>query len=333
MNTQKLDVLAIGDIVIDAFIKIKDAEETCDIDHANCKLCVRFGDKVPYESVDICTAVGNAPNAAVSAARLGAASAILTYVGDDQNGKDCLESLKKDGVSTEFVHTEGPKTNYHYVLWYDVDRTILIKHEPFSYSTESLPTGVDAPKWIYLSSLGEKSLDMYAQLETYLSENPDVKLAFQPGVFDIKQGKEKLKNIYTRAEIICCNVEEAQRILGETRREPKILLTSMRETLGTKNILITDSIEGAYAYDGTDMYFIPVYPHVPFERTGAGDAFFSTIVTGLSMGKALNDVLLWGPINSMSVVQQIGAQRGLLSLPKLEEYLKNAPADYVLKKI
>jgi hypothetical protein len=35
----------------------------------------------------------------------------------------------------------------------------------------------------------------------------------------------------------------------------------------------------------------------------------------------------------MSVVQQVGAQKGLLSREKLEEYLNNAPAEYKLSKI
>jgi hypothetical protein len=35
----------------------------------------------------------------------------------------------------------------------------------------------------------------------------------------------------------------------------------------------------------------------------------------------------------MSVVQQVGAQKGLLSREKLEEYLKNAPGEYKLSKI
>jgi len=40
-----------------------------------------------------------------------------------------------------------------------------------------------------------------------------------------------------------------------------------------------------------------------------------------------------GPINSMSVVQHIGAQAGLVSREALLEYLKNAPEHYVAKKI
>jgi len=43
--------------------------------------------------------------------------------------------------------------------------------------------------------------------------------------------------------------------------------------------------------------------------------------------------LSWGPINSMSVVQYVGAQAGLLSREKLQEYLANRPGDYVARKV
>ncbi len=131
----KIDFLAIGDIVIDAFIKLTDAHVHKNIDNPeSVELCVRFGDKVPYESVTVCNAVGNSPNASVSAARLGLRSAILASVGNDKHGTDCLESLKKDNVMEDFVQIEdGKKTNYHYVLWYGVERTILIKHTEFDY--------------------------------------------------------------------------------------------------------------------------------------------------------------------------------------------------------
>src|SRR3989344_5809352 len=82
-----LDFLAIGDTTIDAFIRLKDAKVHCKINNEDCELCVRFGDKVPYESVEVVPAVGNAANAAVSAARLGLKSALRAYVGEDENGK------------------------------------------------------------------------------------------------------------------------------------------------------------------------------------------------------------------------------------------------------
>ena len=89
-NMEKIDFLAIGDIVVDAFIRLKDAHVHCKIDTDACELCLGFGDKVPYESVTTVPAVGNGPNAAVSAARLGLSSAAVTHIGDDKNGENCL---------------------------------------------------------------------------------------------------------------------------------------------------------------------------------------------------------------------------------------------------
>ncbi len=329
-NNKQFDFVAIGDIVTDAFIKIKDAAVHCNINNDSCELCVRFGDKVPYEEVYVVKAVGNSPNAAVSAARLGVSSALIATVGDDQNGKDCLTELDKNGVSTEYMKTNNDyPTNYHYVLWYDVERTILVKHAPFPYS---LPVDMPAPKWIYLSSMGENSIEYHHQIAQYLKDHPETKLAFQPGTFQMKLGTEVLKDIYKETDVFFCNVEEAQRILKVTEHD-KIKLMQGLMALGPKLVCMTDGINGAYTYDGTDAYFIGVYPHTPFERTGAGDAFASTFTTALLLGLTPDQALMWGPINSMSVVQKVGAQGGLLTRAQLEEFLKNAPEDYKPKKI
>src|SRR5690606_2920778 len=107
-------------------------------------------------------------------------------------------------------------------------------------------------------------------------------LAFQPGTFQMKLGYEKLKDIYQAAEIFFCNVEEAGRILGVETLGTKELLKRTRE-LGPKTVVITDGPKGAYSYDGNEFLFIPTYPDQKpaYERTGAGDAFASTVVAGL----------------------------------------------------
>ena len=328
---RKIDFLAIGDIVIDAFIKIKDAHVHCKLDTEACELCLSFGDKIPYESLNVIPAVGNSPNAAVAAARLGLNVALVTNIGNDKNGKDCLSSLKKDGVITKYVAEEKNKiTNYHFVLWYDVDRTILIKHTDFTYKFPKLKN----ISWVYLSSLAESSLPYHQEILEFLKNNPETKLAFQPGTFQIKFGTENLKEIYKRTEIFFCNLDEAQRILKIENEDPLVLSKGIAG-IGPKIVVISDGPNGAYLYLNGELWHSPIYPDIapPFERTGAGDAFSSTFTAALALGKSPLEAFSWGPINSMSVVQKIGAQAGLLSREKLEGYLKNAPADYKVKKI
>lgn len=327
-----IDFLAIGDIVVDAFIRLHQASVHCNINHADCEICMPFAEKIPFEFAEVVSGVGNGPNAAVSAARLGLNSASMTDVGNDDHGKDCINSLKKNGVATRFVKKHsGKKTNYHYVLWYEDERTILVKHEDFGYKFSAPWRN---PKWVYITSLGAESLNYQLEVAKWLEKNPDIKVAFQPGTFQMNAGIEKLMSFYKRSDIFFCNVEEAKRILKKENAEVKELLSSMRE-LGPKTVVITDGPKGAYAHDSTDYWFMPTYPDpkAPYERTGAGDAFASTVTVALALGKPLSEALQWGPINSMSVVQEIGAQKGLLTRAKLEEYLRNAPAEYQPKKI
>lgn len=326
------DFVAIGDITTDAFIRIKDAKVNCDSTGKKCELSLRFGDKVPYESMEEIRAVGNAANASVAATRLGLDSALVTNIGDDHNGGECIATLHKNKVATDFVTVEkGKETNYHYVLWFEEERTILIKHHEYEYKFPDIGN----PRWIYLSSTGENSLEYHKQIAEYLRNNNQVKFAFQPGTFQMKMGLENLRDLYTRADIIFCNKEEARRILNKGEEQDiKNLLREMHN-IGPNVSVITDGPNGAYGYDGYEGFFMPPFPDPkpPFERTGAGDAFSATFTTAIALGKSLFDAFLWAPVNSMSVVQQVGAQKGLLTQEEILRWLSQAPQNYRPEKI
>ena len=55
MNPEQFDLIAIGDITTDAFIRITE------------EIHLRPGEKVPYESVTVVPGVGNSANAAATA--------------------------------------------------------------------------------------------------------------------------------------------------------------------------------------------------------------------------------------------------------------------------
>lgn len=322
-----MDFVAIGDTTVDEFIRLKDARVTCDINNQNCTISMRWGDKIPYDVSILVPGVGNAANAAVAAARLGLSSGFVSNVGKDRYGEDTLASFAKEGVDTRHVAVnDGIPTNHHYVLWYESERTILIRHEAFPYR---IPGEFAPPKWIYLSSTGEGAEAFHLELAAWLAAHPETKLAFQPGTFQIQMGKEKLAALYAATEVVAVNKEEAERILGTGETDMKELLEKMR-ALGPRIALITDGRNGVYVSDGAQVLRVPMYPDPspPVDRTGAGDATTSTFVAALALGKPLAEALLWGPVNSMSVVQDVGAQKGLLTRDAIEKQLATAPPGY-----
>ncbi len=344
-NKKQIDFLAIGDTTTDAFIRLHQASVHCKLNTQDCEICMPFGDKIPFEYVKVVRAVGNAANAAVAGARMGLRSALLSNLGDDENGKECMAELIKNKVITSYVKVNKNKpTNYHFVLWYEADRTILVNHNEYDYrlpeafhkktaagrySANGLP-----PKWIYLTSLAGGTTSYHLEIADYLEQNPSVKLAFQPGTFQMQLGFDTLKRLYDRTDLFVVNVEEAQRMLKTENREIKSLLKALMER-GPKLVIITDNTEGAYLFDGDHYYHVPMYPdpRPAFDRTGCGDAFASTFVSAMAMGKSPLEAFTWAPVNPMSVAQFIGAQEGLLTLDQIEWWLQRAPAEFKPKEI
>lgn len=329
---KEFDLVTIGDITTNAFIRLKEAKTICDQNGKRCELALHFGDKVPYESLTEVKATGNSANVAVGAQKLGLNVALVTNVGDDHHGQECLATLKRGGVATDFVSVHKNKeTNYHYVLWFENDRTILVKHNDYEYK---LPD-IGKPRWLYLSSLGEKSLEHHKEIAEYLRQNQDVRLSFQPGTFEIKMGAENLKDLYSHTDIFFCNTDEARKILNRPDEyDPKNLLTGIR-TLGPSVVVITDGENGAYAFDSYEGFFMPTFPNILpiLERTGAGDAFAVAFLSAVISGKSLSEAFLWAPVNAMSVISEIGAQKGLLSQEEILKFLSQAPENFHPQKI
>jgi sugar/nucleoside kinase (ribokinase family) len=329
MAQPQLDVLSVGDVVTDAFIKLFDDEAKVEKTDDGPRLSMAYGTKLPFDHAEVVEGVGNASNASVAFARLGLRSGLAANVGSDQFGRDIIAALEKNDVDTRFVHINpGNKSNYHYVLWYKEERTILIKHEEYEYHWPRFRV-IDIPKWIYFSSISEHAMEYHDQIAAWLEAHPTVKMAFQPGTFQIEAGVKRLKKIYERSEVLAVNREEATTISGGDHHDLNDLFDKLH-ALGPKIVLISDGHAGAYASDGVKRWKMPIYPDPkpPFERTGAGDAFSSTFVAALAKGADVQAALLWAPINSMNVVQHVGAQAGLLDEKQIEKLLREAPHWY-----
>jgi ribokinase len=326
---QQFDVLSIGDIVTDAFIKLLDDQEHILEDSRGTWLAIPFGTKIPFDHAEVVQAVGNAANGAVAFSRLGMSTGFVTNVGNDQEGRDMIAALEKNNIDTSFVRiNRGKKSNYHYVLWYKAERTILIKHENYEYHWPRIAPK-ETPRWVYFSSISDHAIEYHDQVADWLEDHPDVHLAFQPGTFQMKAGVKRLKRIYERTAILILNREEAVTVGGGRHEDIHDLIDKLHE-LGPQVVVVTDGPDGAYASDGKQRLQMPLYPDPkpPVDRTGAGDAFASTFVAAAAKGLTLEEALLWAPINSMSVCQEVGAQAGLLTEKELHRYLAHAPQHY-----
>lgn len=311
----KHDIISIGDPVIDSFLFVDDVEVSKDGLHAT----INWGDKLPvqkfYKSV-----AGNASNNAIGSSRLGLRAAYYCIVGDDVGGREIKHRMITEGVSTEYIFMDKSHgTNYHTVLSHGGERTIFVYHEHRTYHVPKFGSS----KWVYLTSMPEGFEVIYPGLAKYL-DTYKVKLAFNPGTYQLKAGVEVNKPILERTDLLSVNVEEAQRWVGDCGRDPEELCVRLRK-LGPKAVALTDGRRGAYSHSDEGFYYVPEFPGKRVEATGAGDSFTTAYVAALFYGKSHAEALRWGPVNAGSVVMHVGPLQGLLTRHAIESKLEHMP--------
>lgn len=326
----KFELLSIGDASIDTFMTPLESETMCKLDSKDCLICFSYGNKIPVKNLEFSTG-GNAANNAVGTKRLGIATGIVLTLGDDSVGNMIVEKLRSEGVDMTYV-IQQPSTmsNYSTIINYSGERTIFVYHAPRSYE---FPVQLPVTPWIYLTSMGESFRPFYKHMSEWLAKNPGIKLVFNPGSWQLRESYDAIKDIMELAYIVYVNREEAQKLTnfaGESLGKERDLLIALNK-LGPKICIVTDGGNGAFAYDSINGKFIKVgiLPVDPYQRTGAGDAFGSGSLAALIHGKTLEEALLWGTVNSASVIGYTGPQKGLLKFEEMGVWLERCKSSGV----
>lgn len=315
------DLLSIGDASIDTFFTPLESETLCTIDKKQCLIAFDYGNKIPVKNLEFSIG-GNAANNSVGTRRLGVNSAIVLTLGQDSVGEMIVSRLKNEGVDpTYIVEQPGTSSNYSTIINYSGERTIFVYHAPRSYE---FPVKLPVTPWIYLTSMGESFVPFYKHVADWIRKNPTVKVAFNPGSYQMRAEFKDIAEAMSLTYLISVNREEAEKLtkFGTSEGKDRELLVALSK-LGPKICLITDGGGGAFLYDSINGKFLKVgvLPVDAYERTGAGDAFGSGFVSALIHGKGLEDALLWGTCNSSSVIGYTGSQKGLLKFEEMEEWL------------
>lgn len=322
----KLDLLTIGDVCIDLYMKVEESEVSEDKDPDRPKICFYHGSKIPVKS-EMSNIAGNAVNVSMSTTKLGLKTAIYAETGDDEEAERIIKELKETGVLTDFIHKNpNSQTGVNPVIVYKGERTIFSHHEQRPYQMRNWPK----PKWIYYTSVNPGFKPFQKELVNYLKQNRDVGSAFNPGTFHMKAGLDELRNILSVAHVLFLNKDEANRFVGLGELET---LHQKLQDLGPKLTVITEAKKGASAHDGEKLVKIPIYEmdEPVMDKTGAGDSFASGFIAALFYNKSMEEALWWGAVNSSHVIRKIGAVHGLITKEEMENLVSEIIKNGVLK--
>lgn len=357
----KYDVITIGDASEDVFIrpselKISDSRSVV----SGKVMSFELGEKIPVEEVED-EVGGSAANVAVGLSRMGLKTAIITALGEDDAGEKILKCLKTEDVDTGNVDVKaGNKTNFGLIInTLDGERTIFV-YRGIKYENLKIKKSLD-PHWVFVTPLGEKSEKILGDV-LHTAAEKGAMLAWNPGSKQIHEGATHHRVLLKNTTVLFLNREEAIKFSNLPVRPREEDVMKRLHQLGPKIVIVTNGKEGARAYDGQLFYHIDIIESKKIDATGAGDSFATGFLGKLISSAAIPapsvilakagilsatrspghgvacprmtihfdkelicDALKYGIVNSTSVVGQIGAQPGLLSVEDIEKVISTYP--------
>ena len=260
----------------------------------------QLGSKIDIQNIEISSG-GGATNAATTFARQGLISSFMGVVGEDSSGEQILKMLDGESIDTSRVEfLKRFNTDYStIILAPNGERTILTYRGASEHIyAENFELKYGEFDWIYVSNL-----KIFKE-----SIKKGAKIAWNPGKKELQE-PEKVRTLLQDVEILIVNKEEASLIFeGVSAEELVRNACSLVEV-----VILTDGANGVWVASNGKIIRAGMYEDVPsLDRTGAGDAFGSGFVSQWAQGADIKQSILFASANSTSVIQYMGAKKGIL---------------------
>lgn len=337
---KKFDVLTLGSAMIDHTFYTPDVVLIAHPEDPLRQRLMGFEYGAKLVSEEITTSLGGGGcNTAACFRLLGLAVACRVSVGLDEAAEQILNRLKKQGVDSRWVQqcngehsglsflVVEPKA-YEHVAFVTQGANRRLDCSEAMFKQFKLSGGVyvaplRTPRWKAMLSVLMKA-----------KKKQSFRLAWNPGTDQLSGGLAALKPLLAQVDVLILNEDEAteltlahrsgvkatDRATGDHRLRLKKLCETLART-GVGMVVVTAGSRGAGVSSDGQFIFQPAVKVKTKDTTGAGDCFGSTFVGLHWKGWELERALRGASQNAASLVQQIGAQQGLLSLKELNKKL------------
>jgi len=278
-------------------------------------ICFNFGSKIEIEEINFSTG-GGGTNTAASFAKQGFKTAYCGAVGKDLSGQEILNELKGFKIDTKFVLQKNEKPTNHSIVISGggEDRTIFVYRGAAELVGEKdIPWNKLKAKWIYLAPLTGLLCDNFEKLVNFAYENK-IKIAANPSMTQLSMAPEKLKEIFSKIDILFLNQEEAS-FLTKIPFENETEIFKKLDEICKGIAVMTKGGEGVVASDGKYLYSaLPNPDRKIVDTTGAGDSFASGFLCDfIRFNGDIEKAIQLGLANSAGNLAEIGAKSGLLT--------------------
>ncbi len=317
MTDKPLDVLAIGNAIVDVIADADDAFLTAQgLDKGSMRLidegeAVRlYGEMGPGRE----SSGGSAGNTVAGIAALGLKAGFIGQVADDELGQIFAHDLRATGVQFATLTRDdvGASARCLILVTPDAQRTM----NTFLGAAQRLPATaisaaeVGSAKILYLEGYLWDPEEPRAAMEAAIdaARAAGTKVAFTlSDSFCISRHRDGFNKLIDdgRIDILFANEDEILALSGEGDFEAAVAAVAPKVPV----LAVTRSEKGAIAVSGGERAEVPAEPIAKLvDTTGAGDLFAAGFLAGQARGLSLEISLKLGAIAAAEVIQHYGAR-------------------------
>ena len=257
---------------------------------------------------------GKGANQAVAAARLGARTALIGRIGDDELGSALIASLGEEGIDLTCSGTDPEAPTGLAVITVDDDAENSIVVSPGANSKLS-PDHVSACEGIVA---GAKVV--LAQLEIPL-ETVATAASMTTGLFVLNPAPAQTlpDDLLGRVDVLIPNRSELASLASSGLPErPEEVIEMARSIERPGAVVVTLGGDGVIVVRDEDATRVASPRVEPIDTTGAGDAFCGALGEALSRGIDLTDSAHWAAKAGALATTRYGAQDAMPTREELE---------------
>lgn len=244
---------------------------------------------------------GKGYNQAVAAARLGADVTFLGCIGDDADGRSCMDFLRNEGITPlPQIHPSVPSA-YACIL---TDREGENRVTVFSGAAQQL-----TPEFIFANEAAIAGSDLVLLNNEYphscneaamtLAQKHGVKIVYNPA-----PARPVSREFLAGCDLITPNLSETAVLIGEQTEDISVLAEKFAE-LGISNAVVTLGGDGAAIFAKGEALRIPACKTTPVDTTGAGDTFTAALSVAMLEEKSIVEAAVWAAnAAALSVAKQ-----------------------------
>ena len=254
---------------------------------------------------------GKGAHQAVAAARYGTRVVFIAKTGDDLFGRQVRESMKQDGIITDyvFVDEEHPSGVALITIDSNAENCIVVASGANMHLTPSdIDVAIDEVRGANIVLM---QLETPVETVTYaakIAAEAGVRVVLNPAPAPVEPLSEELmKNLF----LITPNRSEASRISGITVKDIESAQRAAKVIydMGPRNVIVTLGSDGALVYDGAMFMLVEARKVEAVDTTAAGDTFNGVLVSILAEGRSVIDAVREANAAAAISVTRMGPQQ------------------------